>query len=469
MQDPPPALHCKPLIIFCPQKNPPRRSISLTRKSLQIWEALWSCPGSVEGLVRWLCKFSQGISQTIWEDCITLMWIMLIYVCQRIKCNREGDENHLRSPLVLMIIMWKSRDRWVTVKRSSWLSSSVLGLWLWLSSYSWSQKWSQQSSFQSWPAFVCGSVVTVYSVWERLQKSFSHLPYLALHLLVLHSKVIPPATLGQTHHIILLDLLASHRVVFKHTALNCRRRKMHQLHNCCRFHCTQYFVPKVQSFYHRFCLKIYIFASCTVPSKACFLFVHLFVCLFICLLACSFICVIVRATICQLSARSTEATACHPFFSTWISLSLSSVQLLRPIPTNSIFFFASISFLVWFEMANMSKGIRLFDCGMLGYQSNYIGGCGLAWLILRTSSFYNLPFCNSSMYQKKNMFHAIKMLSNDIQFAIWRNTICYPMKYKCLSKEIQFTIRRNTFDLHCGTRWVGGCFGMQPFEKLMSM
>ena len=57
-----------------------------------------------------------------------------------------------------------------------------------------------------------------------------------------------------------------------------QKKKMHQLHNCCRFHCTQYFVPKVQSFYHHCCLKIYIFAPCMYCSQQGLFSVCSFVC-----------------------------------------------------------------------------------------------------------------------------------------------------------------------------------------------
>ena len=241
----------------------------------------------------------------------------------------------------------------------------------------------------------------------------------------------------------------------------------------------------------------YIFSPRVLfPARLVFcLFVYSFACLFICLSACSFICVfvcvIVRATICQLSPRSTEAMSCHPFFSTWISLSFPvQFSFWGQFPQIQSSF--SLPFHFWSDsnlldpalhliqqlllhiinttfhtkdMENMNKGIRLFDCGMIGYQSNYIGGRGLAWLILQTSGIYNLPFCNSSMYREKNMLHAIKMLSNDIQFAIWRNTIWYPMKYKSLSKEINLLSKE--IHLICTVvqgGWVGA-LGCSPLRS----
>ena len=110
-----------------------------------------------------------------------------------------------------LIIIWETRDRWVNLILSGCSSLKPFHC-------------------NADHPFLCGSVVPVYSVWERLQKSFSHIP--TLRCICFYS-------------------VAKHSAVFYHILLDCEKVNSTWVEFCksALFHLSSVVIPQDMSFH----------------------------------------------------------------------------------------------------------------------------------------------------------------------------------------------------------------------------
>ena len=110
-----------------------------------------------------------------------------------------------------LIIIWETRDRWVNLILSGCSSLKPFHC-------------------NADHPFLCGSVVPVYSVWERLQKSFSHIP--TLRCICFYS-------------------VAKHSAVFYHILLDCEKVNSNWVEFCksALFHLSSVVIPQDMSFH----------------------------------------------------------------------------------------------------------------------------------------------------------------------------------------------------------------------------